>query len=93
MVALIVVYRCRVNECEEDSSPRHSTESCLFCGFLCICLMFLYPVVLDHPCNYIVLLFLEITAANKSNVCTFAVLGPQQVPQPVSIQPANRVSA
>lgn len=24
----------------------------------------------------------EITAANKSNVCTFAVLGPQQVPQP-----------
>jgi len=49
--------------------------------------------LLDHPCNYIVLLFLEITAANKSNVCTFAVLGPQQVPQPVSIQPANRISA
>ncbi|KAJ7370984.1 hypothetical protein OS493_028600 [Desmophyllum pertusum] len=24
----------------------------------------------------------EITAANKSNVCTFAVLGPQQLPQP-----------
>lgn len=64
-----------------------------FCGFLCICLMFLYPVYLDHPCNYIVLLVLEITAANKSNVCTFAVLGPQQVPQPVSIQPANRISA
>ena len=29
-------------------------------------------------------MFSEITAANKSNVCTFAVLGPQQVPQPVS---------
>jgi len=29
-------------------------------------------------------MFAEITAANKSNVCTFAVLGPQQVPQPVS---------
>lgn len=26
----------------------------------------------------------EISAANKANVCTFAVLGPQQVPQPVS---------
>lgn len=29
-------------------------------------------------------LIAEITAANKSNVCTYAVLGPQQVAQPVS---------
>ena len=31
-------------------------------------------------------MFSEITAANKSNVCTFAVLGPRQVSQPVSKQ-------
>ena len=31
------------------------------------------------------ILIVEITAANKSNVCTYAVLGPQQVAQPVRI--------
>ena len=31
--------------------------------------------------------FLEITAANKANVCTYAVLGPRKVQQPVRIIP------
>lgn len=34
-------------------------------------------------------MYLEITAANKANVCTFAVMGNEEVDQPVSAFSVN----
>ncbi len=39
---------------------------------------------IEHTCS-IAFLFPEITAANKANVCTFAVMGDTQIDQPVSM--------